>query len=88
LGAQVNAFFFEHNKALSDGLGTYISHMHEEYGVGEPSRPLYENQNDIEQQSSETTTTNTSRSPHRTVWLNKLWPSKNVSTTEQEENVG
>jgi len=40
LGAQINAFFFENYRPLTDGLGTYISQMHEEHGVGETNRPL------------------------------------------------
>ena len=34
LGAQINAFFFEDYPPLFDGLGTYVSQMHEEHGVG------------------------------------------------------
>jgi len=88
LGAQINAFFYENYRPLVDGLGTYISHMHQEHGVGDPSRPLFENETDIQQQLPEitTTTTSTNRSPHRSVWLNKLWPSRNTATSEQEEN--
>jgi len=89
LGAQINAFFFEHYKPLVDGLGTYLSHMHEEHGVGDPSRPLFDNENDLQEQSPGTTTTTASRSPHRkrNVWFNKLWPSKATSTYDQEENI-
>lgn len=91
MGAQINAFFFESYKPLSDGLGTYINHMYTEYGDGgDTHRPLYESESDIQQQqpSLPTTTTtmaNTSRSPQRNVWLKKLWPSKVTSTTDQDE---
>ena len=34
LGAQINAFFFEDYQPLAVGLGTYISQMHDQYGVG------------------------------------------------------
>lgn len=40
LGAQINAFFFEDYQPLADGLGTYISQMHEEYGVGSKKESL------------------------------------------------
>ncbi|CAF0933329.1 unnamed protein product [Rotaria sordida] len=40
LGAQINAFFFEHYQPLVDGLGTYISQMHQEHGVGAANKPL------------------------------------------------
>jgi len=86
LGAQINAFFFEGYKPLVDGLGTYVSHMYQEHGVGDPNRPLLDNEADIQQQSPATTTT-TDRSPHKNVWLNKLWPSKVTSTAEDEENI-
>lgn len=39
LGAQINAFFFENYQPLFDGLGTYISQMHAEHGVGSESKP-------------------------------------------------
>ncbi|CAF3441425.1 unnamed protein product [Rotaria sp. Silwood1] len=42
LGAQINAFFFDNYQPLLDGLGTYLSEMHEEYGVDHPRRPLCE----------------------------------------------
>jgi hypothetical protein len=85
LGAQINAFFFEHYKPLRDGLGTYISHMHEEHGVGDPRRPLFENETDIQQQGiPATTTTAATQSPQKTTWLNKLLPSKVNSSNEQE----
>ena len=90
LGAQINAFFVENYKPLADGLGTYISHMHEEHGAGDPSRPLLENESDIQQQRQvpATTTTTASQSPSRSVWLNKLWPSKVTPSNEQEtENI-
>ncbi|CAF2323321.1 unnamed protein product [Rotaria sp. Silwood2] len=78
LGAQINAFFFEHYKPLIDGLGIYISRMHQEHGVGEPTRPLCENETDIEQHQSDITTTDQSLSGKR--WLKKLWPSRITSS--------
>jgi len=42
LGAEINAFFFENYQPFVDGLGTYLSQMHEEHGVGDTRRPLYE----------------------------------------------
>jgi len=83
LGAQVNAFCFEHYKPLSDSLGTYISHTYGDRSADDPTRPLFENEGNIQQ--SPTTTTTSGRSPQRNVWLNKLWPSKITSSTEQEE---
>ena len=89
LDAQINAFFFEHYKPLVDGLGTYISQMHGEHGIGDSKRPLWENETDIqEQQLPVTTTTSAIQSPHRNVWLNKLWPSKIASSSEQEREGG
>ncbi|CAF2508931.1 unnamed protein product [Rotaria sp. Silwood2] len=75
LGAQINAFFFEHYKPLVDGLGTYISQMHQEHGVGDPSRPLSEDETDIR----------TGQPPHRNALLEKLWPSKTASSAEHGE---
>ncbi len=87
LGAQINAFFFENYKPLVDGLGTYINQMHVEHGADDANRPLINDETDDRRRSSGTTTTTTaSRTPHRNVWLNKLWPSKTTSTDEQEEN--
>ena len=48
LGAQINAFFFEQYQPLTDGLGTYISQMHEEHGVGDPRRPLCDSETDAQ----------------------------------------
>lgn len=48
LGAQINAFFLEHYQPLTDGLGTYISQMHEEHGVGDPRRPLCDSETDAQ----------------------------------------
>jgi len=84
LGAQINAFFFEHYKPLSDGLGTYISHMYQEHRDDDSGRPLFEEESDIEQQSP-TTTTNTGRSSFRNGWLKKLCPSRFSSTNQQDE---
>ncbi len=36
LGAQINAFFFDNYQPFFDALGTYISQMHSEHGVGKP----------------------------------------------------
>jgi uncharacterized BrkB/YihY/UPF0761 family membrane protein len=47
LGAQVNAYFFEHYQPLIDGLGTYVSRMLEEHGDSDPRRPLCENNSEI-----------------------------------------
>ncbi len=47
LGAQINAYFFEHYQPLIDGLGTYISQMLEEHGGSDPRRPLCENNSEI-----------------------------------------
>lgn len=35
LGAQINAFFFDDYPPFAEGLGTYISQMHDEHGVGQ-----------------------------------------------------
>jgi hypothetical protein len=83
LGAQINAFFFEHYKPLSDGLGTYISYMYQEYGDGDSGRPLLEEESDIGQQSP--VTTNTGRSSFRNGCLSKLCPSRFNSTNQQDE---
>jgi hypothetical protein len=56
LGAQINAFFFEHYRPLVNGLGTYISQMHKEHGVGDPNIPLLEIETDIQHQLPATTT--------------------------------
>ena len=34
LGAQINAFCFGNNPSFVEGLGAYISQMHEQHGVG------------------------------------------------------
>jgi hypothetical protein len=86
LGAQINAFFAEHYRPLVDGLGTYIHQMYTEHGAGDPDGPLIDDETTALQQSPGTTTTTASRTPHRNVWLNKLWPSRNTATDEQEEN--
>ncbi len=41
LGAQINAFFFDDYQPLVDGLGTYLSQMHEEHGVGNTGKALH-----------------------------------------------
>jgi len=83
LGAQINAFFFEHYKPLSDGLGTYVSNMYQEYSDSDSRRPLFEEESDVEQQSP--ATTNTGRSSFRNGWLSKLCPSRFSSTNQQDE---
>ncbi|CAF3461604.1 unnamed protein product [Rotaria socialis] len=83
LGAQINAFFFEHYKPLVDGLGTYLSYMHDEHGVGDQRRPLCENRTDI-QPTTATERAMTSQSSPRHIWFNKLCPSKTTSSTEQD----
>ncbi len=40
LGAQINAFFIDNYQPLEHGLGTCISQIHEEHGVGDPRRSL------------------------------------------------
>ncbi|CAF1235997.1 unnamed protein product [Adineta ricciae] len=40
LGAQINAFFFEDYKPFTDGLGSYVSQMHDEHGVADQKIPL------------------------------------------------
>ncbi|CAF3392907.1 unnamed protein product [Rotaria socialis] len=40
LGAQINAFFFDHYQPLIDGLGTYLSQMHDKFGVDNSKRRL------------------------------------------------
>ncbi|CAF0900967.1 unnamed protein product [Rotaria sordida] len=60
-----------------EGLGTYISQMHQEHGVGEPTRPLCENETDEQQHQS-----TTDESLHGKRWLKKLWPSKITSSAE------
>jgi len=47
LGAQINAFFFDQYQPLYDGLGTYISHMHDEHGAGKPTKPLIDEKTEI-----------------------------------------
>ena len=64
LGAQINAFFFEHYEPLAEGLGTYISQMHEEHGVGAQSGALNDNENETEQPFAEVTT---NRPTHRNI---------------------
>ncbi|CAF0863606.1 unnamed protein product [Adineta ricciae] len=87
LGAQVNAYFFEHYQPLSSGLGTYISQMHDEHGVGDPHRPLCETESDIQQQPfPPTTSTTENRSAQSNVWLNKLWPSRVAVSTGSERD--
>lgn len=56
LGAQINAFFFERYEPLADGLGTYLSQMHDEHGVNSQNRPLNDNENDTEQPFAAVTT--------------------------------
>lgn len=85
MGAQINAFFYEHYKPLVDGLGTYISQMHGDHDGEDPGRPLCEDEPDIQEQQQlpVTATTSASQSPNRNVWLNKLWRSKIASSNEQ-----
>ena len=40
LGAEINAFFYDNYQPFADGLGTYISQMHDEHGVGNRDKPL------------------------------------------------
>jgi membrane protein len=40
LGAQINAFFFDNYQPLFDGLGTYISQMHDQHGIGNTNKVL------------------------------------------------
>lgn len=49
LGAQINAFFFERYEPLAKGLGTYLSQMHEDHGVGLRDRQVNETDNETEQ---------------------------------------
>jgi len=49
LGAQINAFFFERYEPLAEGLGTYLSKMHEDHGVGLRDRQVNETDNETEQ---------------------------------------
>lgn len=86
MGAQINAFFFEKYQPLGSGLGTYVSQMYAEHGAGDPRRPLMGDETDA-LQPSPTTTASTAQTSQRSVWLNKLWPSKIPSTNEQDENV-
>jgi hypothetical protein len=83
LGAQINAFFFEQYRPLGDGLGTYLNQMHKEYGVGDPRRPLCENEDDTQQQLP--TTTIADLQQPRTRFLNKLRPSKITSSADEDE---
>ncbi|CAF1073601.1 unnamed protein product [Rotaria sp. Silwood1] len=60
------------------GIGyLYISQMHQEHGVGEPTRPLCGNETDEQQHQS-----TTDESFHGKRWLKKLWPSKITSSAE------
>jgi hypothetical protein len=81
LGAQINAYFFEHYKPLSEGLGTYLSQMYGEHGTGDPHRPLCETDSDI-QQSPMARSTTADSSGQRNIWLNKLWPSRIATSPE------
>jgi hypothetical protein len=49
LGAQINAFFFEKYAPLNDGLGTYISQMHDEHGAGSPRKSVSDDNLEIRQ---------------------------------------
>ncbi len=49
MGAQVNAFFFDGYQPLFDALGTYISQMHDEHGVGNPSKPSGDEKTEIQE---------------------------------------
>lgn len=49
MGAQINAFFFEHYEPFAEGLGTYVSQMHEEHGVGRRDQSSDDHDNDTEQ---------------------------------------
>ena len=51
LGAQINAFFFEHYKPFAHGLGTCLSQMYEkhEHDADDPRRPLLGDEDDIQQ---------------------------------------
>jgi len=48
-GAQINAFFFDGYQPLFDGLGTYISQMHFEHGVGNLNKPLTDERTGIKE---------------------------------------
>ncbi|CAF0974785.1 unnamed protein product [Adineta steineri] len=49
LGAQINAFFYDDYQPLFEGLGTYISHMHDEHGANSPKKPLYDKDSELQQ---------------------------------------
>ncbi|UJR24819.1 hypothetical protein I4U23_006194 [Adineta vaga] len=84
LGAQINAYCFENYQPLSDSLGTYLSQMNGDHGVGDPHQPLCETESDIQQQPFPST--NENRSSQRNIWLNKLWPSRNAVSTGSERD--
>ena len=48
LGAQINAFFFEHYKPLDDSLGTCLSQIYEKHDADDARRPLLADENDIQ----------------------------------------
>lgn len=47
LGAQVNAFFYEDYRSFFNGLGTYLSHMHSQYGVDDPQKPFVDDETEM-----------------------------------------
>jgi uncharacterized BrkB/YihY/UPF0761 family membrane protein len=47
LGAEINAFFYDNYQPFSDGLGTYISQMHDEHGVGSLNKPLTDEKSEM-----------------------------------------
>ncbi len=49
LGAQINAYFYENYQPFTEGLGTYIHQMHEEHGVGETNKDMFEIDSGIKQ---------------------------------------
>lgn len=84
LGAQINAFFFEHYGPLPDELGTYFSQMYHEHSHNDTTRPLLQDETD---NSPELPTTTNNQHSHRNQWLNKLWPKRINPTNEQQENI-
>jgi hypothetical protein len=48
LGAQINAFCFEHYQPFDKGMGTCLSQIHDEHGNSDPRKPLIDENADTQ----------------------------------------
>lgn len=83
LGAQINAYFFEHIPPLPSTLGTYLSEMNREQRENNIQDSLH---NETDEQHL--TSTDSDRKKSKTGWMSRLWPFKKRQSVKPqlEEN--